>query len=335
MSPKILWRVLAVGGVVVLILIILSVTLVSLGPPVGNIFSGTVSSLTGPGGYGGERDRSAGTANLPPLQAEDGRIQPVTWARGAGQAAQERVILRDATLRVVVADVQAQVTAITQMTEEMGGWVVNTNVYRSTTRYGTEALNATLSLRIPAERLDEALERIKTGAMSAESETVTGQDVTEDYVDVTSRLANLEAAEAQLQRIMESAETTEDVLAVYSELVDVRGEIESARGRLQYYDQAAAFSSVNVELLPEPEETPAEITAWDPTGTLGSAFHGLTRLLQLAVDLLIWVIVIGVPLGLIIGVPAWIVRRFLRRRGVQIGPPPQETGAASAPEERN
>lgn len=225
-----------------------------------------------------------------------------------------RVILRTATLRIVVSDTQAALREITGLTAEFGGWVVSSNISRVNTPSGEEAIRGSITVRVTAERLDEALDQIKASAISVESENVTGQDVTQQYVDLTSRLNNLQAAETQLQGILEDARRTEDVLTVYNELVRVRGEIESIQGQIQYYSESAAFSSVNVELVPEALEIPIQIAGWSPEGTARGAFLALLNVLRFLVDVAITVVVLVVPVILIFGVPGWLVYRRVRRR---------------------
>lgn len=232
----------------------------------------------------------------------------------AQQPTQTRIIIRNATLRIVVSDTEAMLDEIAALAEEFGGWIVNSNISRVTTPSREEAVRGTINIRVMAERLAEALERIKSGALSVESENVTGQDVTQQYVDLTSRLTNLQAAETQLQSIMEDARRTEDVLSVYNELVRVRGEIEVIQGQIQYYSESAAFSSISVELVPEALETPIEIAGWSPEGTARGAFVALLNVLRFLVDVAITLVVLVLPLALIVGVPGWLIYRRVRRR---------------------
>ncbi len=231
----------------------------------------------------------------------------------AQQPTQARIIIRNATLRIVVRDTEAMLDEIGALADEFGGWVVNSNISRVTTPSREEAVRGSINIRVLAERLDEALERIKSGALSVESENVTGQDVTQQYVDLTSRLTNLQAAETQLQSIMEDARRTEDVLSVYNELVRVRGEIEVIQGQIQFYSESAAFSSISVELVPEALETPIQIAGWSPEGTARSAFVALLNVLRFLVDVAITLVVLVLPLALIVGVPSWLVYRRVRR----------------------
>ena len=80
-------------------------------------------------------------------------------------------------------------------------------------------------------------------AVEVRDEKVSGDDVTAEYVDLSSRLKNLEAAEEQLRDILARAEKTEDVLAVFNQLTAIRGEIEQVKGRMQYLSQSAALAT--------------------------------------------------------------------------------------------
>lgn len=175
-----------------------------------------------------------------------------------------------------------------------------------------------ITIRVAAERLDQALQMIKSGAEQVQSESVNGQDVTQDYVDLSSQLTNLQAAEHQLQEIMSRATKTEDVLRVYNELVRVRGEIETTQGRLRYYDEASSTSSIQVTVTPTPIVQPVEIGGWRPLETARNAFQALVNLLQGAADVAIVVVIFAVPLGIFVGIPTWWV---LRRRAKRTNAP--------------
>ena len=261
----------------------------------------------------------------PPAMAADGYfaydesggqdVDDVLVAQQESQPLQERVVLKSAVLTIVVDDVDAKVAEISALATQYAGWVVNAQVNR--TRVGEESRVSygTITIRVDAGRLDEALALIKEGVHEVESEAVTGQDVTQDYVDLTGRVANLEAAERQLQEIMSSASKTEDVLSVYNELVRVRGEIETIRGRLTYYDEASSTSSIQITLRPTPVIQPVEIGGWQPLETARDAFQTLINLLQGAADVVITVAIIGLPLGIVLLIPVLVLRR--RRRTAQ------------------
>lgn len=229
-------------------------------------------------------------------------------------ASQERVILKTAYLSLVVDAADENIAAISALAEEMGGWVVSSNTNMVTAPSGQSVARGSVNIRVPAARLDEALNTIKSGAGSVESESVTGQDVTQQYVDLKSRLTNLEAAETQLREILASANKTEDVLAVYNQLVSTRGEIETVRGQIQYFDESASFSSITVDLTPKAINIPVQIAGWSPGRTVERALAGLINALQFLVDFVIVAVVQLLPLVVIIALPLWFLWRRFRPR---------------------
>ncbi len=119
-------------------------------------------------------------------------------------------------------------------------------------------------IRVPAEKLDEALETIKADAIEVQSENQSGQDVTSQYVDLESQLKNLEAAEEQLMEIMQKAEKTEDVLNVFNQLTSIRGQIESIKGQMKYFEESAALSAITVRLVAERPSNRSRSPAGNP-----------------------------------------------------------------------
>ncbi len=228
---------------------------------------------------------------------------------------QDRMVIRNANLTLVVEDPTASVDTISKLAEEMGGFVVSSYLYQ--TAYGSGDLTTTqgtLTIRVPAERLDEVLEAVKSTAIEVRSENISGEDITQQYVDLQSRLRNLEAAEAQLQEIMGSATRTEDVMMVFNQLVQVRGEIESVKGQMQYFEQSARLSAVTMELIPDAAAQPLQIAGWRPEGTAKAAVEALVRALQFLADAGIWAVICIVPVGLLLGLPAYFIVRGIRRR---------------------
>lgn len=243
----------------------------------------------------------------------------VAEAPAAGFAADvataERVVIQTANLTLVVPDPAASAAEIARLANEMGGFVVNSNVTQTTfSEVGVTANRGSIQIRVPAERLEEALERIKSGATEVRGENISGQDVTQEFTDLQSSLRNLEAAEEQLLEIMGSATDTEDVLRVFENLRQVRQEIEITKGRIQYLSESARLSSISVDLIPDAAEQPLQIGGWRPVGTAREAFTALLRALRFLGDTAIWTAICVLPVGLILGVPSYFVGRTIVRR---------------------
>lgn len=233
-----------------------------------------------------------------------------------GQAATiERLVIQNASMRAVVPDPARAVDEIGRMAEEMGGYVVSANVYQST--FGVAqvlAYQASISIRVPAERLDEAMDQIESTATEVETRNVSSQDVTAEYVDLESQLRNLRAAEEQLREILASATKTEDVMMVFNQLTQVRGEIERIQGQMRYYEESARLASLSVELLPDAAKQPLQIGGWRPEGVAKDALEDLVRALQWLGSALIRIAILWLPLVAIFALPVWLVVRALRRR---------------------
>jgi hypothetical protein len=232
----------------------------------------------------------------------------------SGASDVDRLVIQTASLSMVVNDPVAKAATIRQMAEGMGGYLVSSYIYKSSYGDGLTADNASISVRVPSERLQEALERVKADAVEVRSENISGEDVTAQYVDLESRLRNLQAAERQLTEIMDSAEKTEDVLAVYNQLVSVRGEIEMVRGQMQYYEESAAFSSITAELIPDAAAQPIEIGGWQPQGTVKAAVEALIQGLEWLAEAAIWLAICVLPVAVLIGLPVFLIVRAARRR---------------------
>ncbi len=243
----------------------------------------------------------------------------------------EHIVIKNANLTLAVDDPPQSMERISLMADEMGGFVVSANMYQTYLDSGAKVPQASITIRVPAERLNEALSRIKDeSTQPVISENISSQDVTSEYTDLQSRLRNLEAAEAQLQNIMDAATKTEDVLSVYSELTAVREQIEVIKGQIQYYEQSAALSAISVELLTNEAVQPLTIGGWQPAGVVKDALQALINTLKFIATSLIWVVLYGLPVGVIcLGPPAvvvWLVLRWRARRKARpvAAPPPDE-----------
>ncbi len=161
-------------------------------------------------------------------------------------ATQRRIIVYTVDVTLEVADVAASVDTIGALAQQMGGWVVSTN--------RAEKHRGFVAIRVPADRLEEAVGRLRGIAADVVSEISSSRDVTDEYVDLTSRLGNLNAAEAALLRLFDRAQTVEEALDVRRTLTEVQGEIEVLKGRIAFLEQTSAFSLVNVTLVLEPQD---------------------------------------------------------------------------------
>lgn len=219
----------------------------------------------------------------------------------------ERIVIQNADLSIVVSDVEVRMKEIQQMAEEMGGFVVSSNLYQTYANNSVLVPEATITIRVPSEKLDTALNTIKENAVDVQSETRSGQDVTAEYVDLKSRLKNYEAAERELSELLENAATTEDVISIFSQLAYYREQIELTKGQIQYYEEAAALSAISIRLVAEATIQPLEIAGWEPQGVALETIQGLIYFMQDFVDFLIVFFLGTLPRLIIIAIPLYLV----------------------------
>ncbi len=245
--------------------------------------------------------------------AEPAKEESAAGSRAADAAAAERLIIRNATLDIVVRDTEEVVDELTSMTEELGGYVVESSL-----RNYQEGVRAHLRLRVPAESLNVALERIRDQAEEINSENITGQDVTDEYVDLQSRRRHLEATEERLLTFMDEAEDTEAALSVYDRLQNIQAQIEQVKGRMQYLEESAAMATITLDITPSKLAQPIQVGGWHPQGTLRDAFESLIKVVQFLVDALIVIVVLIAPVIALIALPLvglfLLIRRAVRRR---------------------
>lgn len=232
-------------------------------------------------------------------------------------AIETRIVIKNAVLSIVVAEPATSQAAIAKMAEDMGGFVVTSNLDKITTQNGIEVPEASITVRVPAARLTEAMNQIKALVNDPKTdiltENVTGQDVTREYTDLQSRLTNLQNAEKQLQKIMEAATKTEDVLAVYNQLVSVREQIEVLKGQIKYYDESSQLSAINVSLKAIESIQPLSIGGWKPVGVARDAVQALFNALKFLANAGIWLVIFCLPIGLLVGLPLFFIIRGFNR----------------------
>ena len=181
-----------------------------------------------------------GSSVLSDPQVADDSGESLPGGDTATLVQQRRIIVRTVDMGIVVGDVGESIDVIGGVAEEMGGWLVSSS--HADERFGF------VSVRVPAERLDEAIQRLRAMAQDVESEITSSRDVTDEYYDIQARLTNLEATEGALIKLLDRAEKVEDALSIQQSLSEVQENIERLQGRIKLLEQTAAYSLINVSL---------------------------------------------------------------------------------------
>ncbi len=296
----------------------------------------SVSSLSEPaampardmasGGDMDDFDMAEAEAPMEEMAGEEGSFGVSTTNQGSNvQPFQERLIIRTANMSLVVANTEEAMATISQMAEENGGWVVNSSVFQ----YNENAKTGNITIRVPSSGFNSALEALRNMSVEVSNESTSGQDVTEEFVDVSARLENLEATAERVRAFLDDAKTVEEALQVNQELSRLESDIEAMKGRLQYLSQSASFSTITVDLTPDIVSQPIEPSNWRPAVVFRNAVDSLVDALQDVAEFGIWFAVYLLPLLLIVGIPLWLVGRFIWRRWRRRGTVQTETAVSS------
>ena len=177
----------------------------------------------------------------------------------------ERKIVRTAHLRLVVKDPSQALEAITALARQFSGYAASSQI-----QGWDEDRSASVTIRIPAERFDEARVALRGLAVRVDDETIEASDVTKQFFDYQATLANYRAEEAQYLEILKRATAVKDVLAVSQQLAEVRGRIHTTEGESRYLSQQIAMASIEVALRTETEAQVAGLH-WRPLFVLRQA----------------------------------------------------------------
>ena len=233
-------------------------------------------------------------------------------------AQQERLVIKNADLSITVDNPEAKLAVISALARSMGGHVVSSNTYQSYANSGARVPEGNITIRVPSQNLDAALEKIKENTEEVNYENVSGEDVTDQFVDLQSRLKAKKAAEEKMLEIMTQATTTEETLAVYSQLQFIQSDIEVLTGQINYYERSAAMSSISISVIATEKSKPIEIGGWELGETASKAVQNLIDYLQGFVRFLINFFIFLLPVLVTLFLPFYLVflgiRAILRKR---------------------
>jgi hypothetical protein len=238
--------------------------------------------------------------------AEEEKVAADTEAQyGEVQVAGDRKVIKTAyiELEIEVGKFESTLFELTNLAEQNGGFVSNSQSYSDSEGNLT---SGSVTIRIPSNKYNSALNRVKEMG-TVKSTSSSGQDVTQEYTDLESRLRNYEAQEEVLLDLMKESKKVSDSLEVQRELSNVQEQIELIKGRMQYLDDMVSFSTIDV-FFHEPE----------PIADPGWGFvEALKRGLRGAVNVFNWLviaIIVTAPLWIFIGIILIIVWRVIRAR---------------------
>lgn len=218
----------------------------------------------------------------------------------------DRMVIKTAyiDLEVEEGEFEDVLFAISDLAEQNGGFVSNT--YSNSDSEGN-LTSGGITIRIPHNKYSSAIEKVKDMGV-VKSISVSGQDVTQEYVDLESRLKNYEAQQDVLLDLMEQSKKVSDSLEVQNELSNVQEQIEIIKGRMNYLDDLVAFSTIEVYLYePEPIKTTSD---WGFVEALKRGLRGAVTVF----NYIIMVLIVTAPVWILAGIIVIIVWQAIRAR---------------------
>jgi hypothetical protein len=233
-----------------------------------------------------------------------------------------RMIIKNAELTLLMEDVGSGIDRVTQVAADTYGYILS-----SRTWYQDGFQHATITIGVPVNEFENALRRLRGMALRVQDENASGQDVSDQYVDLESRLRNLEATEARIRSFLEQAVDVQESLRVSQELSEITAQIETIKGQMSYFEDRAAYSTITVHLEPQlPTPTPMPTMTptptpmpdeWRPDKTFKDAAKVLGGILRVIGDITIWALVVLGPFAVPAGAVLWFLIRVGKRRSQQ------------------
>lgn len=221
----------------------------------------------------------------------------------------ERMVVKNSNLSLLVTDVKETGEKIINHANSIGGYMVSASYNRP-----DESPFATITVRIPAEKLDASLNFFRSLAIKVASENLVGKDVTDQYVNIEARIATLEKTKAKFEQILDQATQVSEILQVQRELINIQSQIDALEGQKKSLEQNANLSKVTLYLSTDELALPyTPDKAFRPQVVFKQAVRSLLGTVRALANTLIWVGVYSV-IWLPILVIFYVVRKRKQRK---------------------
>lgn len=204
----------------------------------------------------------------------------------------DKKIIKNGDLNVQVNDADASSKEISQIAKDNGGEVFSSNFYKN----ANNAQSGTITVKVPVQNFEKTFEALKKVSSLVNSQSTSGNDVTEQYTDLQSRLRNKQAEEQAFVKILDKADKITDIISVTRELSRVRGEIEVLQGRIKYIDSQSDMSTITIFLTEDRNITVSD--SWRPFQLMKNTINSLLKDVQGFINFLIVLIIRVIPVFL-------------------------------------
>jgi hypothetical protein len=226
---------------------------------------------------------------LPTMALAPGDGSSASGNTGSGSP----MIVKQGQIHLLVKDTDQSIDRLTQIVSDSGGYIVSNRVWFEPNQEANYKY-ASYTIAVPVDQFENALLRLRDLSLRVVDESAGGQDVSEEYVDLQSRLNNLESTRDRIRGFLDQAQTVDESLRINQELSTIEDQIEQVKGRMNYLSHRAAYSTITVQLDPElpkvavPTPAPSD---WDPGRTFEKAGSLAIKVAQFLVDAAIYLAV--------------------------------------------
>lgn len=213
-------------------------------------------------------------------------------------------VQKTGSVNVLVNDIDTAVESLDGVNSEYSAEITNIYDYgRGNDRY------VQLTIKVPVDNFEVYYAQLRKMDGEVTYANVGTTDLTEQYIDITSRLENLKSVEAQLVGILERANSVTDILAVQKELNTVRGDIERYEAQKRYFDSQTDYSYITVTFNIDKEGLNISDEPWKPGGEFRAALNALVSFLKTLVNAGIWVLVFSPIVIVPVGIALLLIKR--------------------------
>jgi len=230
---------------------------------------------------------------------------------GAASPALDRKIIQDGELTMEVGSPVDAQRNIVSITGARGGFVVTSeSKQRQSSDSSKHDFDLTLVIRVPAPQFTATLDQIRAIGGRIIGEKETGQDVTEEFIDLEARIKTQKALESQFLEIMKQANKVADALEVQRQIAQVRTEIEKLEGRKRFLENRSSLSTITVNLM-----SPTTIvTSSGFARQIKDTFADSVDLAAAIVLFLVRFVIVMIPIFILLILPGVLIARYFVRR---------------------
>lgn len=224
----------------------------------------------------------------------------------------QRLVVSESYLSMLVKNVVETRKQILTFVEQNGGYMVESNISNP-----QDAPTSSITVRVPSDSLEQTLEHFRSLSVKVVSENLSGQDVTDEYVDVEKRIAILEKTKAKFEEILSQAREVSDITSLNREIINTQNQIDQLKGSQEGMKQRAQLARITIYLSTDEIALPyAPSETFRPEVIFKFAVRSLVSNLRKAAAIAIWLGVYSVIIVPVLLIGWWIMKKRAQKSSI-------------------